>query len=171
MVKDRRRKQNVRDHTALTGKYTKSAAQFAPAPQLYLPRPPATFRGQRCGLCRGSGVQFGDLHPVRTDAGIEILCEMLCVDCGGCGLENHTGCQPSEHDDPEGRGCDPSEVVAEIADRAEQAGQPLCPLCWGRTWNPVPAYTPGYEPQTYLRMPCECAESLLVPLAGWQPEW
>lgn len=64
-------------------------------------------------------------------------------------------CQPSEHNDPEGRGCDPSELAAEIADRAEQAAQPRCSLCWGRTWNPVPAYSLV----TSRRRTCECRAS------------
>ncbi|MEV4415437.1 hypothetical protein [Catellatospora sp. NPDC049609] len=125
---------------------------------LYLPAPPVVDDpALRCPACQGRGVT-GDQFTMAASEAVEILVDVLCAVCGGCGRGRHTACSPMQHID-----WDVDDELAELHQ------QPRCPSCHGRQWNLIQAFTQPDDPdetdEVYLRVPCGCAEPAMVEIA------
>jgi hypothetical protein len=122
--------------------------------QIYFPAPEPYTGPDKCADCRGAGIT-GERYEFPTGTGPVIHADEICPTCGGCGTSGHMACLPIQH-----AGADPEEWLDELYEKEPEA-QP-CPSCHGRRWNPLQGVTD--DRVTYLRMPCGCAESLMVPV-------
>ncbi|MEV4417859.1 hypothetical protein [Catellatospora sp. NPDC049609] len=121
---------------------------------------PARARGRhrpggRCPACQGRGVT-GEQFIMNAGDSVQILVDLLCLVCGGCGQAAHDTCAPSRHID-----WDPADD-----EDTDYWDQERCPSCQGRTWNANQAFTRPDDPdetdEVYLRAPCGCAGQDMV---------
>ncbi|MFG2056663.1 hypothetical protein ACGFI9_21835 [Micromonospora sp. NPDC048930] len=114
-----------------------------------LPCPP--YEGPaRCPACAGARIT-GAVYSCTPLAVPELVVDVLCPICGGCGRATHDGCQPDEHGE-----WDHDDQDDDVDDTD------ACPSCRGRRWFPVQGWTDGDADMHTLRMPCGCATTLLV---------
>lgn len=123
--------------------------------RLKLPPPDPYIGPARCPSCVGA--RFTDASYEMASGDVVLVVQVFCPTCGGCGRAEHDGCQPQEHDDPEERGFDPADEFDDEDDEPATA----CFSCHGRGWWTCQGFNES-EVLT-LRMPCGCAEKLLVP--------
>lgn len=124
---------------------------------LHLPPPDVYAAPDACPDCKGSGLsgrQFRLDTPAK--AKVSIVVDELCDTCTGCGRnELHIGCQPYQH------------AVWDLTEQSEAEMKELfgpepCPSCNGRQWIAVRTFTNDGETATYQRVPCGCADKLLM---------
>lgn len=120
---------------------------------LYLPAP-APYQGpERCPRCVGAKVT-GERYQWPGESGTPFVVDVICPECLGCGRAEHIGCVPLEHGEYDAD--DPYWDDEDDEGYADDA----CPSCHGRTWWACQGFTDNEV--YYLRMPCGCAESLMV---------
>lgn len=121
--------------------------------RVYLPAPDLYTGPNRCGSCLGAGVTGGRYQLVLNDDAL-IVVDEVCGECQGCGRDPHRDCQPNQHADWE-----PGDYDADGNDPEDQPAD-ACRSCYGRRWYPVQGFNDNRV--TVLRMPCGCAEPLMV---------
>lgn len=136
--------------------------------RLRMPAPSPYSGPHRCGSCLGAGITDiryemplpavnvgGVLDPEDT----ALVVDEICGECQGCGRDpdHHDTCRWDQHGDPEQVGFDPG---ARHDDEDDVPDEHECLSCGGRRWFPVQ----GFNDQrvTVLRVPCGCADELLV---------
>ena len=116
---------------------------------MYLPAP-APYQGpERCPRCAGARIT-GERFLWPPNDGLDMTVDVICPECLGCGRAKHDGCVPEEHAE--------YDFDDDLAD--DEAREGVCFSCHGRTWWPCQGFTD--TDVYYLRMPCGCAESLMV---------
>lgn len=135
--------------------------------RIYLPAPapyagPPQFPGLGvCPFCAGTGLTDDQYEQAVPGGDTVIVVDTLCPACEGCGRFEHDECRADQHAQWEGPDEDDWEAF-------EAAGVDPCPSCRGRQWNAVQGFDD--EQVVYLRMPCGCAEPLMVVIdADGQP--
>lgn len=120
---------------------------------LHLPAP-APYEGpDRCPDCAGAKVTGDRYEWPAEDTGKPFVVDVLCPTCDGCGRADHIGCVPLEHGE-----YDPDDPYEDD----EEPTEDTCPFCHGRTWWPCQGFPPDGDAVLILRMPCGCAEPLMV---------
>jgi hypothetical protein len=118
----------------------------------YVLAPPPPYQGSsRCPRCAGARVTGERYVFDRADP--FLLVDVICPGCGGCGRNQHDGCQPSEHADWE-PDCDD--------DDDGDGAFGVCASCHGRTWWACQGFTD--RDIHHLRVPCGCAKDMLIPV-------
>lgn len=127
--------------------------------RIWLPTRAPHTGPDRCMGCDGAGVS-GDrfTQAIGTDTRhATLVVDALCPVCEGCGRNSaHLGCPAADHAQWSG-------PTDDDWDAYERAGTEPCPSCHGRQWYAITGWF-GEEPNSmyYLRMPCGCAEPLMV---------
>jgi hypothetical protein len=122
---------------------------------MYLPVDPYTGP-EPCPACAGAKVS-GTRYRWAGD-GPALIVDEVCDECGGCGRAQHTACGRLEHSDRDDWYYDEDDDDSD--GEWDDHGGP-CPSCQGVRWWPAQGF--DAERVTYLRMPCGCAEALMVP--------
>lgn len=134
--------------------------------RLYLPAPAPYSGPKRCGTCLGAGITGArytmPLPQVNVGGVLDpevtvLVVDEICGACQGCGRGVHTGCRWDQHADAEAVGFDPGE---RDDPGGEEPDEHECFSCGGRHWFPVQGF--NEQRVTVLRVPCGCAEDLLV---------
>ncbi|MBL7491332.1 hypothetical protein I6A60_01755 [Frankia sp. AgB1.9] len=116
---------------------------------LLLPDP--VLAGPACSGCGGKGIT-GDQY-VWSESTPELLVDVLCPVCTGCGSADHVGCETTRH-------AEQDDEYDEYDD--EQADPTSCPSCGGRRWWACQGFT---DTEAYtLRVPCGCSEAEFTPV-------
>jgi hypothetical protein len=123
---------------------------------MYLPVAPYTGPEDVCPECRGDRVT-GTRYRWAGD-GPTLLVDEVCPACGGCGRADHATCGRLDHAERESAW--DADWDGEDDEEDGGAGQ-VCPSCQGQRWWPCQGF--DQDTVTYLRMPCGCAEALMVP--------
>lgn len=129
---------------------------------MYFPAPERHTGVHQCARCGGRGVT-GDQYEMPVGNGETVLVvDQICGRCGGCGRDDeHQDCAPTAHATWD-RGEDWERWDDELLDELEDPNQgPSCMSCCGRKWNAVQGL--GDDEVVYLRVPCGCAEPMMVP--------
>lgn len=123
----------------------------------HLPAPDLYIGPNVCLACQGRKVT-GDRYQMQVAPPTVLIIDMLCPDCDGCGRADHDGCRPAEH----ASWRDDDDLWETATDAEAEAMQRACPSCLGRRWNAVMGFSENPEGMAYLRVPCGCAEPLMV---------
>jgi hypothetical protein len=148
---------------------------------MYVPFPDPPGRGPACGACDGRGVTGEQYTIVVNEPGqAQLLVDVLCPGCGGCGQAEHADCGPDAHAVAVAGELDPDHLdddglsvelvldeddVEELEGVAEQLlghgnGRAACPSCQGRRWWAMHSFVgqDAEEVMLTLRVPCSCAQ-------------
>jgi hypothetical protein len=128
--------------------------------RLYLPAPSPYSGPNRCGSCLGAGITGVRyemaLPPVNVGGvldpdGTVLVVDEICDECQGCGRDpdHHDTCRAEDHAD----------LGQDVRHRWDDAATG-CASCGGRHWFPAQGF--NERRATVLRVPCGCAEGLLV---------
>jgi hypothetical protein len=137
--------------------------------RLHLPAPSPYSGPNRCGSSLGAGitgVRYEMALPAVNVGGVldpdgtVLVVDEICDACQGCGRAAHTGCRWDEHADPEAVGFDFDPGERGDLNDDEEPDEHECLSCGGRRWFPVQGF--NEQRATVLRVPCGCAEGLLV---------
>lgn len=137
--------------------------------RMYLPAPSPYSGPNRCGSCLGAGItgtRYEMPLPAVNVGGVQdsdrvvLVVDEICDECQGCGRDpdHHDTCRWDQHGDPEQAGFDTRGWSD--SDDDEEPDEHECMSCGGRRWFPVQGF--NEERVTALRVPCGCAENLLV---------
>jgi hypothetical protein len=134
--------------------------------RLHLPAPSPYSGPNRCGSCLGAGitgVRYEMALPAVNVGGVQdpgggtvLVVDEICDACQGCGRAGHEGCRWDEHADAEAVDFDRDDDLNDD----EEPDEHECLSCGGRHWFPVQGF--NEQRATVLRVPCGCAEGLLV---------
>lgn len=132
--------------------------------RLHLPAPDPYSGPNRCTGCLGAGIT-GARYEMTSSPETTLVVDEVCPVCGGCGRAGHVGCRGDQHADPEAAGFDPYDDGLDDEEPSDEAADGRgCPSCGGKRWNAVTGFND--DRVTYLRVPCGCAESLMVEVEG-----
>jgi hypothetical protein len=132
--------------------------------RLHLPAPSPYSGSNRCGSCLGAGitgVRYEMALPPVNVGGVQdpgggtvLVVDEICDECQGCGRDpdHHDTCKAEDH-------ADLGQDVRHRRDDADATANG-CASCDGRRWFPVQGF--NEQRATVLRVPCGCAEGLLV---------